>query len=139
MDPIRTLIADDYVFFARTLKAHLEETGLAQVVGVAKSGMEAVSLAGRCRAELVITKIRLPGMDGMETSRRIRENRPHMKIILYTDDAPEIYAARSDFCAHACVLQDRLFDELPDLIQGLGFQGRPHGGRMPITTTEERR
>jgi DNA-binding NarL/FixJ family response regulator len=132
MEPISTLIADDHSFFARTLKIHLEETGLARVVGVAGSGAEAVALAETCRAELVIMKIRVSGMDGMEASRRIKEKHPRIAIILYTDDAPEIYAGRSDFRAHACVPQDRLFDELPRLIRELGRRGWSREGHMEI-------
>jgi len=64
-------------------------------------------------------KIRLPGFDGMEASRRMKAQRPDLGIILYTDDAPEIYSSRLEYCADACVLQDALFDELPRLIRNL--------------------
>jgi len=117
---IRTLIADDYPFFRRTLKAHLEATCMAQVSGMAASGPEAVALAEKSDAELMIMKIRLPGFDGMEASRRMKEQRPDLKIVLYTGDTPEIYLNHPGYCAGACVLQDALFDELPRLIRNWG-------------------
>ena len=120
MNRIRTLIADDYSFFRRSLKAHLEESCMSLVSGVAANGPEAVALAAKSDAELMIMKLRLPGFDGLEASRRMKTQRPDLKIILYTDDAPEIYSSRPGYCADACVSQDALFDELPRLIQNSG-------------------
>ena len=117
MNLIRTLIADDYSFFRQTLKAHLEEARMARAVGLAASGPEAVALAAKSNAELMIMKIRLPGFDGMEASLRMKKQRPDIRIILYTDDAPEIYGSQSEYCADACISQEALFDELPRLIR----------------------
>ena len=119
MHRIRTMIADDYSFFRQTLKDHLEETCMAQVPDMAANGPEAVALAEKSDVDLVIMKICLPGFDGMEASWRMKEQRPDLKIILYTDEAPEIYSNRPGYCADACVLQDALFDELPGMIRNL--------------------
>ncbi len=78
-----------------------------------------MAIAAKSDADLMIMKIRLPGFDGMEASRRMKTQRPDLGIILYTDDAPEIYSSRPEYCADACVLQDALFDELPRLIRNL--------------------
>ena len=116
---IRTLIVDDHAFFARILKTYLEEAGSVQVAGMGRSGEEAEVLAKKLKVDLVIMKIHLPGLSGMEVSRRIKEYRSDIRVILYTDSAPVIYMARPDYCADACVLQDGFFNELPRLIENL--------------------
>jgi DNA-binding NarL/FixJ family response regulator len=112
MDPIRTLIADDYPFFRRALKAHLEENCIAVVVGMAANGPDAVAFAEDLAPDLVLMKIHLPGLDELEACRKIRAQTPDMKIIVYIPYGSEVYAHCPEFCADACMAQDALFDEL---------------------------
>ncbi len=113
MHRIRTLIADDYPFFRRALKAHLEENCMAVVVGMAANGPDAVAFAEDLAPDLVLMKVQLPGLDGLEACRKIKAQTPDMKIIVYIPYGPEIYALRPDFRADVCMAQDALFDELP--------------------------
>jgi len=122
MNPIRTLIAEDYPFFRRALKAHLEENCGAVVAGMASNGLDAVAFADELAPDLVLMKIQLSGLDGLEVCQQIKTRSPRTMVILYTPYEPGIYTSHPDFHADACMSQDTLFDELPPTIQELFSQ-----------------
>lgn len=69
---MRLLIADDHPLFRLGLRAGLEGEGL-QVVGEAKDGQEALEKALALHPEAVLLDLRMPGLDGLECTRRLRQ------------------------------------------------------------------
>lgn len=82
MAAIRILIAEDNDLVSMTLEDQLKGLGY-DVIGIARSGAEAVNLASRLRPDLIIMDIRMPEMDGTEAASRIREIYP-VPIIMLT-------------------------------------------------------
>jgi two-component system, response regulator PdtaR len=80
--PIRVLLAEDNDLVALTLEEYLSDLGL-HIVGVARSGTEAVELAQRVQPDLAILDIKLPGMDGTEVAQQMYAERP-LPIIMVT-------------------------------------------------------
>ncbi|WP_298405953.1 response regulator [uncultured Chloroflexus sp.] len=72
MAAIRILIAEDNDLVSLTLEEQLKGLGY-EVVGIARTGAEAVMLATRLKPDLVIMDIRMPEMDGTEATARIRD------------------------------------------------------------------
>lgn len=72
MAAIRILIAEDNDLVSLTLEDQLKGLGY-EVVGIARTGTEAVMLASRLKPDLVIMDIRMPEMDGTEATARIRD------------------------------------------------------------------
>lgn len=72
MAAIRILIAEDNDLVSITLEDQLKGLGY-EVVGIARTGTEAVMLASRLKPDLVIMDIRMPEMDGTEATARIRD------------------------------------------------------------------
>jgi AmiR/NasT family two-component response regulator len=79
---IRILIAEDNDLVSLTLEEQLKGLGY-DVIGIARSGAEAVNLAGRLKPDLIMMDIRMPEMEGTEAAARIRDASP-VPIIMLT-------------------------------------------------------
>ncbi|MFQ3631408.1 ANTAR domain-containing response regulator [Roseiflexus sp.] len=82
----RVLIAEDNDLVALTLEEQLKGLGY-DVIGIARTGAEAIDLAARLGPDLIIMDIRMPEMDGTEAAARINQQRPTPILMLtaYTD------------------------------------------------------
>lgn len=86
---IRLLLVDDHDFLRAGLRALIEEHAGMAVIGEASSGEEAVEQARRLRPDVVVMDLRLPGINGIEATRRIVRNDPGARVLVLTMDAPE--------------------------------------------------
>jgi len=78
----RLLIVDDELHVRESLSRWFIEDGYDVVA--ASSGKEALAVLGETAVDVIITDIRMPGMDGLELQRRIREVNPNVAIVLIT-------------------------------------------------------
>jgi DNA-binding NarL/FixJ family response regulator len=95
VEPIRVLIADDHPFFRDGLRVLLEATADTKLVGEAGDGDEVVSMAGRLQPDVILMDLRMPGLNGIEATRRIVGESPHIAVLvvtMYEDDA-SVFAA----------------------------------------------
>jgi CheY-like chemotaxis protein len=79
----KVLVVDDTDHVRDMLVTMLELDGFS-VVGEAQSGPDAIKLASLKRPDVIVMDHKMPGMDGLEAARLIREELPEQAIILYT-------------------------------------------------------
>ena len=76
------LIVDDQPLFRRAARSLVRSVPQLSLVGEAGTGEEAVECAGRDHPDLVIMDVRLPGISGIEATRRILRGRPGTRVLL---------------------------------------------------------
>ena len=92
---IKVMLVDDQIILAEGIKSVLETSGDITVVGVAGDGAEAVVLAESLKPDVVLMDIRMPNMNGVAATKKIKEALPDCKIIILTtfDDSDYILSA----------------------------------------------
>jgi DNA-binding NarL/FixJ family response regulator len=107
------LIVDDQRLFAEALQAILAADRRIDVVGLAMSGEEAVHRAAELEPDIVLMDISMPGVDGVEATRRILARQPETGVLIVTgsDSSQDVDAARSAGAA-GYVTKDRIAAEL---------------------------
>jgi len=118
LDEIRVLIADDQALMREGLQTLLELSPGIRVVGQAANGEEAVALARKLQPDVVLMDVRMPVMDGVEATRRIRRELPDTQvIILSTFDDDEYIFEGLAAGAMGYLLKDVSSDELAEAIR----------------------
>ncbi len=89
------LIADDHPLVRSGLRALLVATEDMEVVGEAATGEEAVMLAAGLQPDVIVMDLRMPGINGIEATRRIVQANPQMRILVVTlfEDDDSVFAA----------------------------------------------
>lgn len=92
---IRVMLVDDQIILAEGIKSVLETSGDIQVCGIAADGAQAVNMAEKARPDVILMDIRMPGMNGVVATKKIKEVLPDVKIIILTtfDDSDYILSA----------------------------------------------
>lgn len=118
MEPIRILLVDDHALLRAGLRALLEETPEIEVLGEAASGEEAVSKVAELRPDVVLMDLTMPGIGGLEATRRIVAMGNGTRVLALTMHAaeefliPVLHAGGSGY-----VTKDSADDELLDAIR----------------------
>ena len=114
---LKVLVVDDHTYFRESLVSFLGEFPSIETVGTAGDGEEAVRMVKRFRPQLVIMDIQMPLMDGLQACEEIKKDSPGTRVVLYTMHSPEAYDDAALKRADSCVPKDRLFDELPGIVE----------------------
>jgi CheY-like chemotaxis protein len=77
------MVVDD-TDHVRTMLAEMLELDGFEVVARAANGDEAVEMASEHAPDVIVMDLKMPGTDGLEATRRIKEDRPEQPVILYT-------------------------------------------------------
>ena len=110
---IRLLLADDHRLFAESLMTVLSEDERVEVIGIAANGAEAVELATELAPDVILMDLRMPIMDGLEATRRIREaGRPVQSLLLTGTETSVGAEDAAEAGANAFLRKERGVEEL---------------------------
>ena len=111
---VRVLIVDDQAPFRMAARMVVEATDGFEVVGEAETGEESVELSRSLRPDLVLMDVNLPGIDGLEATRRILAQGAPVVLLLSTYEEEE-YAPRAAECGAAAYIPKAVFG--PDRLE----------------------
>jgi len=89
MSPIRILIVDDHEIVREGLQTLLSEEADFELVGMAADGVAAIALAEAERPDVVLMDLLMPGLDGIEATRRILSENPAVRVLVLTTFADD--------------------------------------------------
>ncbi|WP_372468799.1 response regulator [Microbacterium maritypicum] len=115
---IRLLIADDQALVRGALGALLDLEPDLTVIGMASDGAEALRLAEELRPDVCLMDIQMPGMDGVEATRRIREASPETRVLVVTTFArPGYLRSALDAGASGFIVKDTPAEQLAEAVR----------------------
>ncbi len=82
MTQTKVLLVDDEIDFTKVLSQRLEARGLD--VDIAENGVRALEMVQQDNYDIILLDLRMPEMDGLETLKRLREERPDLHVVLLT-------------------------------------------------------
>ncbi|NIV38464.1 MAG: response regulator [Anaerolineae bacterium] len=86
-DTIRVLVADDHAIVRKGICALLATEPRIEVVGEAQDGNDAITAAQRLQPDVILMDIVMPGVDGLEATRRLAHSQPQVRILVLTSFA----------------------------------------------------
>jgi DNA-binding NarL/FixJ family response regulator len=95
MTPLKVLLVEDHILIRQGVRALLEKEPDICVVGEVGDSDEALSLAERLQPDIVLMDISLPGIGGIEATRRIHERFPTMRILVLSMHKSEAYVSHA--------------------------------------------
>ncbi|MDA8189701.1 MAG: response regulator transcription factor [Dehalococcoidales bacterium] len=117
------LLVDDHALFRQGLASLLSSQADIEVVGEASDGLEALEKARELVPDLILMDIKMPRANGLEATRRIKEELPHTRIVMLSvseDDQDLFEAVRNG--AEGYLLKTLRAEELFELLKGV-FRG----------------
>jgi DNA-binding NarL/FixJ family response regulator len=91
MSGVRVLLADDHTIVRKGLRSLLDDEPDVRVIGEAKDGREAVAEAERLLPDIILMDITMPGLNGLEATRQVKERLPGVKVLVLTMHANDEY------------------------------------------------
>ncbi|MGA2762075.1 MAG: response regulator transcription factor [Spirochaetia bacterium] len=89
IQPVRVMIVDDHAVVREGLRNFLGMVPGIRVTGEAASGAEALDVVARAKPQVVLMDLVMPGMDGIETTRKMHQEHPEVAIIVLTSFAED--------------------------------------------------
>jgi len=127
---IRILVADDHKLVREGIRRILAEEADFLVIGEAADGKAVLDLVQGERPDVVLMDVAMPGLDGVETTRRLVKETPPIGVVIVTMYADEHYAARLlRMGAMGYVVKDAAPSELVEAIRTV------HGGRRFVSAS----
>lgn len=132
-EPVRVLIADDHPIFRDGLATLLGTQPGVAVVATAGDGAEAVALAAEHHPDVVVMDVQMPGMNGIDATRRLTETQPDVRVLVFTmgeEDGTVLAAMRAG--ARGYLVKGASQDEVARAISTVHAGGLVFGASLAL-------
>ena len=138
MEPQRLLLVDDHALFREGLKSLFSYEEDFEVVGEAASGEDALTAARELMPDLVLMDIDMPGVNGIEITRRLTAEMPYVKVVMLTvhDEDDQLFEA-IQAGAQGYLVKSIRSAEMLELLRGLARGEAPLSRTMATRILEE--
>ncbi len=135
---LRILLVDDHILFRKGMASLLNMREDLQVVGEASNGNEGIRAARELVPDLILMDVNMPVCDGLEATREIKKEMPHVKIVMLSasEDDQDLFEAIK-VGAQGYLLKDLEPYQLYDLLQSLSRGETPLSGTMATKILKE--
>jgi two-component system, NarL family, invasion response regulator UvrY len=121
---VGVMTVDDQAVFRQVAREVIEATAGFEHLGEVTCGEDALALADEVGPDLVLVDVRMPGIDGLETARRLRASHPASTIVLISTEGLDGLPAGIESCGAVTFLRKEHFG--PSMLQRLWAE---HGAR----------
>jgi DNA-binding NarL/FixJ family response regulator len=138
MEMLRVLLVDDHILFRKGVASLLSGRQDIEVVGEAGDGLQAMASARETVPDVILMDIGMPECSGLEATRLIKREMPHVKIIMLTvsDDDRDLFAAIKNG-ADGYLLKNLEPHQFFDMLEGLRRGEVPMSGLMATKILQE--
>jgi DNA-binding NarL/FixJ family response regulator len=126
---LKIVLADDHAVVRQGFRLILSQEPDMEVIGEARDGREAVRLAAELRPDLVIMDIAMPGINGVEATRQIRQNDPDCKVLILSMHRDAVYVRETLRCGAAGYILKESIDQ--DLLRAVRSVAGGHSFLSP--------
>ena len=146
-EKIRVLIVDDITETRENIRRMLQFDTSIEVVGMARTGREAIQLSQQAKPDVIVMDINMPDMDGITATQEIKKKAPYIQVIILSVQSDPSYMRKAMLAgARDFLTKPPMIDELSDAVRRAGilaqeeriknaqtFTSMPTDGSKPVT------